>query len=63
MVDRMKKLELENERRRRIERKRNIILKGVKIEKEGMEGLKEEAGKIVRATGTDAKIEEIRKLG
>lgn len=43
----MKRLELEGERKRREERKRNIISKEVKVKKVGPEGLREEIEGIV----------------
>lgn len=63
MEVRMRRLEIEEERRRREVRKRNLIIKGVKAKKEGIEGIREEVEKIIRATGSVAKIEEVKRLG
>jgi len=60
---RMRRLELEGEKKKREERKRNIIIRGVEVKKEGQEGLKEEVEGIVKATGAVAKIEGIRRIG
>lgn len=63
MEGRMRKLELEGEMRKREERKRNIIIKGVEVKREGLEGLKEVVEEIVKQTGVVAKIEGIRRIG
>lgn len=47
---RIKKLESEGERKRREKRKRNIIIKEVKVKKVGPEGLREEIEGIVKMT-------------
>lgn len=59
----MRKLELEGEMRKREERKRNIIIKGVEVKRERWEGLKEEVEEIVKQTGVVTKIEGTRRIG
>jgi len=63
LEERMRRLELEGEKRDREERKRNIIIKGVRVKEEGMEGLRKEIKEIVETTGVIAKVEGIRRLG
>lgn len=60
---RMRRLEWEEERRRREARKGNLIIKGVKVEKEGIKSLKEEVKRRVRASGSVAKVEDSRRIG
>jgi len=63
LEERMRRLEMEGEKRDREERKRNIIIKGVRVKEEGMEGLRKEIKEIVEVTGAKAKVEGIRRLG
>jgi hypothetical protein len=63
LEERMRKLELEGEKNKREERKRNVIIKGVKVKEEGKEGLRGEIEGIVEATGAMAKIEGMRRIG
>lgn len=48
---------------KREENKKNIIMKGVKVRKEGTEGLNEEVEEIVKVMGVKAKIEEMMRIG
>lgn len=48
---------------KREERKRNVIIKGIKTRKEGMEELKENVEEIVKLTRAVAKVEGIKKIG
>lgn len=59
---RMRRLELEGEKKRRKERKSNIIITG-RTKKEGMEELRDEVKEIVKATGAVANVEEMRRIG
>lgn len=61
--ERMRRLEVEGERKSRGERKRNIIIRGVKTNKEGEEGLREAVEEVVKETGVEVKIEEVRRVG
>ena len=63
LEERMRRLELEGEMRKREERKKNIIIKGVKVREEGMEGLRREIEEIVEATGARARVEGMRRIG
>lgn len=47
---------------KREERKRNVIIKGIKTKKEGMEELKEKVEEIVKLTRAVAKVEGINKI-
>lgn len=58
----MRRLELEEERKKSEERKKTVIIKGIKVQKEGIKGLKKEVEKIVKVMGVTAKIEEIRRM-
>lgn len=60
---RMKRLELEGEKKKREERKRNIIIRGVRVREERMEGLRKEIEEIVEATEAIAKVEGMRRIG
>ncbi|XP_011862750.1 PREDICTED: golgin subfamily A member 6-like protein 22 [Vollenhovia emeryi] len=61
--ERVRRMEIEGEMMKREEKKKNIIIRGVKAKKEGWEGLREEVEEIVRETGAEAKIEEIKRIG
>lgn len=55
LEERMKRMEIEGDKKKREEKKKNIIIKGVKVEEEGIEGLRKKIEEIVRVTGTVAK--------
>ncbi|XP_070510422.1 golgin subfamily A member 6-like protein 22 [Cardiocondyla obscurior] len=63
LVERVMSLELDRERKDREVRKKNIIIKGVKI----MEGRKEvwrrNVEEIIKMTGAEVKVGEVRKIG
>lgn len=61
--ERMRRLELEGEKRKREDRKRNIIIRGVRVKEEGLEGLRKEVEEIVKATGAVVKVDGVRRLG
>lgn len=61
MEERMRNLELEGEKKRREERKRNV--RRVELGKEGYEGLREKVERIMKKTGAVALIEGIRRIG
>lgn len=61
--ERSKRLELDEVKKRREERKRNIIIKGMVIKEDGLEGLRKDVEGVVKVTGTNVKTEEVRRLG
>lgn len=54
----MTKLKLEKEMKKREAKNKNVIIRRVVVKKEGMEELREEVEKIVRATGTVGRMED-----
>lgn len=60
--ERMRRLEIEEDKRRRERRKRNIVIRGVRAKEEGLEGLKKEVEEVMRTTAPDAKVVEFRRI-
>ncbi|XP_011156140.1 histone-lysine N-methyltransferase, H3 lysine-79 specific-like [Solenopsis invicta] len=56
--ERMRRLELGREKR-----KKNIIIKRVRVKKERKEELQRETEKVVEATGAVARVERVRRIG
>lgn len=54
---------VQGERKRREERKKNIIIREVKAKKEVVEGFREEVEKIIKETEVVAKIKGLRQIG
>lgn len=63
LEEKMKKLELNGEMKRKKERKRNILIREVELKKDGLKGLKEKVKELMKETRAEAKIERIRKIG
>lgn len=61
LEERVRFLEMEKEKWRREERRNNIIIKEIKMN-ERREGMKKQVEEIIKETGAQAKVEEVRKL-
>jgi len=57
--EKIRKLERRYEIRKRGERKRNILMRGLK---EGEEGVKEEVKRVIKRIGVEVKVKEIRRI-
>lgn len=61
--ERVRRLEWKGEMEKREERKRNIIIRGMEVKKNGWEGARERVEEIVKETGAVVKVEGIRRIG
>lgn len=47
---------------KRIEKRKNFIIKDVRIEEEGMKGIRKAVGKVLQSLGVEKKIEKVKRL-
>lgn len=66
LAERIRRMQLESDRKereeKRIEKRKNFIIKNVRIEEKGVEGIRKAVGKVLESLGVVKKIENVKRL-